>query len=49
MVTPLVELPSVLCDVVEILEGAVRVVTWSLAPVSGQRTGSRRARSVVLK
>ena len=27
MVTPLVELPSVLCDVVEILEGAVRVVT----------------------
>ena len=33
MVTPLVELPSVLCDVVEILEGAVRVVTgtgqWS--------------------
>ena len=26
MVTPLVELPSVLCDVVEILEGAVRVV-----------------------
>ena len=27
MVTPLVELPSVLCDVVEILEGAVRVGT----------------------
>ena len=27
MVTPLVELPSVLCDVVEILEGAVRVVS----------------------
>ena len=47
MVTPLVELPSVLCDVVEILEGAVRVVTGT--GQGGQRTGRRRARSVVLK
>ena len=47
IVTPLVELPSVLCDVVEILEGAVRVVTgqgghrsgWSVPVVRGQGGG----------
>ena len=44
IVTPLVELPSVLCDVVEILEGAVRVVRgqggqWSEVRVEGENIG----------
>ena len=44
IVTPLVELPSVLCDVVEILEGAVRVVRgqggqWSEVREEGENIG----------
>ena len=54
IVTPLVELPSVLCDVVEILEGAVRVVRgqggqWSEVREEGENIGPQvREHCIVL-